>query len=221
MDIEKLKKVVKESFNLTQVSEKLYGNRYYGNRETIKNYIKEFDIDTSHFTYRGKKPTSFTVKIPTEKILVENSTYVSTTTLKKRLYKEGLKERICEECGQGEEWRGKKMSLILDHRNGVNNDNRIENLRIVCPNCNATFKTHGGKNMKLVEVKKKPSEEEKKKNIIDGQIKQRKVERPSYNQLMMEIKIFGYKGTGERYGVSDNAIRKWKKYYENNLATPK
>jgi hypothetical protein len=45
---------------------------------------------------------------------------------------------------QGEEWVGKKMSLILDHINGVNNDNRIEN-RIVCPNCNATLDTHCGK----------------------------------------------------------------------------
>lgn len=51
-------------------------------------------------------------------------------------------------CGQGEEWNGKKMSLILDHINGVHNDNRLENLRIVCPNCNATLDTHCGKNNK-------------------------------------------------------------------------
>lgn len=51
-------------------------------------------------------------------------------------------------CGQGEEWMGKKMSLILDHINGVHDDNRIQNLRIVCPNCNATLDTHCGKNVK-------------------------------------------------------------------------
>jgi hypothetical protein len=73
-------------------------------------------------------------------ILIENSSY-SRASLKDRLYKEGLKKRECELCGQGEEWVGKKMSLILDHINGVNNDNRIENIRIVCPNCNATLDT--------------------------------------------------------------------------------
>lgn len=74
-------------------------------------------------------------------LLVENST-TSRGAIKRNLYKEGLKERKCELCGQGEEWNGKKMSLILDHINGINNDNRLENLRIVCPNCNATLDTH-------------------------------------------------------------------------------
>jgi len=78
--------------------------------------------------------------------LIENSEYRHTSNLKERLYKEGLKKRECELCGQGEEWRGKKMSLILDHINGTNNDNRIKNLRIACPNCNATLDTHCGKN---------------------------------------------------------------------------
>ena len=57
-------------------------------------------------------------------------------------YKEGIKKRKCELCGQGEEWNGKHMSLILDHINGNPNDNRLENLQIVCPNCNATLPTH-------------------------------------------------------------------------------
>jgi hypothetical protein len=46
-----------------------------------------------------------------------------------KLYSEGFKERVCELCGQDETWNGKKISLILDHINGVNTDNRIENLR--------------------------------------------------------------------------------------------
>ena len=52
--------------------------------------------------------------------------------------------RVCELCGQGEEWRGRQMALILDHINGVADDNRLENLRIVCPNCAATLDTHCG-----------------------------------------------------------------------------
>ena len=53
-------------------------------------------------------------------------------------------------CGQDENWKGVKISLILDHINGIYNDNRIENLRIVCPNCNAGLDTFAGRNNKKV-----------------------------------------------------------------------
>jgi hypothetical protein len=96
-----------------------------------------------HFIHENNSTT----KINLCDILIENSSY-SRASLKDRLYKEGLKKRECELCGQGEEWVGKKMSLILDHINGVNNDNRIENIRIVCPNCNATLDTHCGKKIR-------------------------------------------------------------------------
>jgi len=48
-------------------------------------------------------------------VLVDNSNY-SRGTLKQRLFREGYKPRFCELCGQGEEWHGKPMGLILDHR---------------------------------------------------------------------------------------------------------
>ena len=85
---------------------------------------------------------------PLEQILVDGSTY-NRGKLKQRLYDEGLKQRRCEMCGQGEEWRGQPMSLILDHINGYPTDNRLENLRIVCPNCAATLETHCGRKNRL------------------------------------------------------------------------
>src|SRR5207245_1335080 len=77
-------------------------------------------------------------------ILVEGSSY-NRGHLKERLFVEGIKARRCEMCGQDEEWNGRTMSLILDHISGVGNDNRIDNLRIVCPNCAATLDTHCGR----------------------------------------------------------------------------
>jgi hypothetical protein len=62
---------------------------------------------------------------------------------------EGYKERACDMCGQGEIWPGRQLSLILDHVNGVRDDNRLDNLRILCPNCAATLDTHCGRKNRL------------------------------------------------------------------------
>ena len=214
-----LEKIVNSSNNYSEVTKKLGLKPFYGNRQTVKKYINLFEIPTNHFRLTssgGGNKKKFELK----DILIKDSQYLWTTNLKERLYNEGLKDRCCEICGQGEVWMGKNISLILDHINGINNDNQIENLRIVCPNCNATLSTHGGKNVKhLDKVINKcecgnPTFEKNKNCVKCSQIKQRKVERPNYLQLIDEINSLGYRGCGKKYGVSDNAIRKWKKHYE-------
>jgi hypothetical protein len=123
-----------------------------GNRTVLKRYAEEvWKIPVDHFEGSGSGDRSRIASIPLEAVLVRGSTY-ARTRLKQRLYRSGLKERRCAMCGQGEEWRGARMSLILDHVNGEATDNRLENLRIVCPNCAATLDTHcGRKNRKAVE----------------------------------------------------------------------
>lgn len=115
----------------------------------VKRFAKKYNIDLSHLKNNKEYLKDLHNKqlIPLSEILIENSSY-SRTCLKKRLYENGLKKRNCEKCGQGEIWNGEKISLILDHINGIRDDNRITNLRIVCPNCNATLETHCGKHLK-------------------------------------------------------------------------
>jgi len=122
-----------------------------GNWRTLKRYALEvWGIPVDHFdphaASRDALRRNQRTARPLEEVLVEGSSF-SRVQLKKRLYAEGLKTRQCELCGQGEQWRGRHMSLILDHVNGVNDDHRLENLRILCPNCAATLDTHCGRNV--------------------------------------------------------------------------
>src|SRR5207248_3110822 len=138
----------------------------------------------------------------------------------------------CELCGQGEIWRGRQMALILDHLNGVAEDNRLENLQIVCPNCAATLPTHCGRNGHVLADRdcarcgktfRPKSGQQRYCSRACGTRhdrrrtsypQRRKVDRPPHHQLLREVAALGYLGTGRRYGVSDNAIRKWLRAYE-------
>jgi hypothetical protein len=207
------------------------------NHRTLKKYVASWGIDTSHFDADAARRRRYDHRrLPLEEMLVENSRF-HRGHLKQRLFDEGLKERQCEECGQGEMWRGRRMSLILDHINGVYDDNRLENLRIVCPNCAATLETHCGRKNRIENLTRscglcgKPFvvryatqrycgrecgiRAPRKRGPRPGL---RKVERPPYEQLLEEIARFGYSATGRRYGVSDNAIRKWVRAYEREAA---
>lgn len=221
---ENLKNIVSTSKTYSEVLKKIGLRSAGSNFVTLKKYIKKYELNIEHFDPEKvridklKKNTENNLKKDLKNYLVENSNY-NRGHLKKRLYSEGLKKPKCELCGQGEIWRGKKMSLILDHINGVWNDNRLENLQIVCPNCNATLDTHCGKNltkkvMSQQDIEKK--EEEKKKNIYNSALKKRIVERPPYEELKKDVWNNGYSSVGRKYGVSDNSIRKWIKYYEKN-----
>lgn len=120
------------------------------NVKWIEKKIRELNIITCHWIGIGHlkgKSHSWTKKIPLASILVENSEYSSNTYLKKRLLDERILVYICYNCGINE-WMGKRLSLQLEHKNGINTDNRIENLELLCPNCHSLTETFAGKNIK-------------------------------------------------------------------------
>lgn len=118
-----------------------------GGHAILKKYADLWRISTAHFDpHAGRRRAGEQRRRSLDEILVRGSSY-SRGSLKRRLYAEGLKERRCERCGQTEVWCGRRMALILDHVNGVRDDNRLENLQIVCPNCAATLSTHCGRNL--------------------------------------------------------------------------
>ncbi len=125
-----------------------------GNYRIIQRHLHELRIDISHFTGKGwRRGSSVPIK-PGKNIsqlLVRGSSYQSHK-LKLRLFKAGMKPQQCEECGWSKRALDGRLPLELDHINGNNQDNRLENLRILCPNCHSLKPTHRGKNKKLARV---------------------------------------------------------------------
>jgi hypothetical protein len=228
---EAAREAIAASISLTEALRRLGLRPAGGNHATLRKYVEIWDIPTDHFDIAAacasrREPT------PLHLMLVENSTY-ERQSLKRRLFSEGLKERRCEMCGQGESWRGARMALVLDHVNGIWDDNRLENLRIVCPNCNATLETHCGR--KNQRRRSERSCERCGATFYPRYSAQRfcsrecgsrhttrhfrRVERPPYSQLRAEIAATSYRAVGRKYGVSDNAIRKWVRAYERDGAS--
>jgi hypothetical protein len=211
-----------------------------GNFRTIRKYCELWEISTEHFdqaaVIREHLARRRLAATPLSEIMVAGSTY-SRSHLKERLFAEGLKARACEMCGQGEEWRGGRLALILDHINGVGDDHRLPNLRVLCPNCAATLDTHCGRK-NVVRRPPRPCAHcgESFKPKYEGhrfcsracswrwprpaaaRPELRRVERPPYEQLRAAVERDGWSAVGRRYGVSDNAVRKWMRRYERELA---
>lgn len=118
---------------------------------------------------------------------------------------------------------------MLDHINGVRDDNRLNNLRLVCPNCNATLDTHCGKAARIPVVPRDcrgcglpypPKRPEQKycshgcaARHTDRSNAHRKAIRPPLDVLLVMIACGGYEAVGRRFGVSGNSIRKWVRDY--------
>jgi hypothetical protein len=139
-----LARAVAGSRSLTQVCRSLGYTPNGGVHRMVSGHVRRLGIDTSHFTgqgwAKGSAHSPARHRHSLDAILVERSPYCSTGHLRRRLIAAGLKPAHCEERGR-HEWRGQKLPLHLDHINGDHTDNRMENLRILCPNCHAITPT--------------------------------------------------------------------------------
>ena len=154
-DKEELIELCKNSYSYAEVLRKAGRAQGGGNQATLKKKIKEFNIDVSHFTGQRwqESPNQQNNIITREKyqlneIFVENSP-VAQKILRGYVERHQVIEYKCQTCGCNGEWQGGIISLELDHINGNNTDNRIENLRYLCPNCHALTDTYRGRNIAL------------------------------------------------------------------------
>ena len=227
---------VAASFSYSEALRRLGLRAVGGNHKLFRRWVDEiWKIPTDHFDPHARSRAVLERnKRPIEEYLVEHST-IKRDKLKRRLFKEGIKKPECEMCGQGEIWRGEVMAMILDHINGVPDDNRLENLRIVCPNCAATLETHCGRK-NASRVVKPPCEEcgrpfypstektrfcsqtcagREQRRKLGGvpHPERRKVERPPFDELIADVEAHGFCAVARKYDVSDNAVRKWIRQY--------
>jgi HNH endonuclease len=121
------------------------------NYSRVHRLVAQLKLDTSHWTGQGHLrggTHSWTPARPLSAILVDGSTYMDRYRLKKRLVAADLLPNACNVCGVTE-WQGKPLVLELDHINGVSDDHRLENLRLLCPNCHSQTDTYCGRNIRV------------------------------------------------------------------------
>ncbi|MFF5569265.1 HNH endonuclease [Streptomyces luteogriseus] len=141
---EELRAAVTESVSVAEVLRRLGRPGSGTQRAHLRRWIAEDQLTTEHFLgqahQRGK--TRMTSTRRPEDILVkqDGGRRTRTAVLRRALHEMGVPE-ACADCGIGPEWRGKPMTLEVDHINGDWSDDRLENLRLLCPNCHATTDT--------------------------------------------------------------------------------
>lgn len=134
-------KIISSASSYAEVLQKLgVSSSKSVNRAIIMQYVKNHDIDVQHFNTKNRILTA-------TDIFIEHST-VAHTTLRRRYQKGEYSKYECALCGLPPVWNGQELVLTLDHINGVSDDNRLSNLRWICPNCDMQLPTHGSKRLK-------------------------------------------------------------------------
>lgn len=241
---EDLVKAVAENYSISGVLRQLGLVPAGANYKVINRHIQEANLDTSHFRGQGwskgmKRPgRGFQPIYTLEEILTKDSSYKgASSTLKKRLLNEKVLNPICTIC-QITEWLGQPLVLHLDHINGDHNDHRLENLRLLCPNCHSQTETYCRTKSQVSETNRSESSE----IIASFPLKQsppkppkpptlcpqcqkpcsgkgrrcekcyrqslEKVGWPEPERLQTMVKDSSYIQVGKKLGVSDNAVRK-------------
>jgi hypothetical protein len=217
--LDEFKIIINESRTITECLQKFGLVNKGRNNKTFLTRVEKENISIEHIRKQSARVAQEGKRIPLENYLVEGRE-INGSRIKKKLVEVGLLKDECAVCGQLPVWNGKPLSLELDHINGNRFDNRIENLRIICPHCHSqtdTFRGRANKGKKFYQEVKKYECQDCGSEITCGasrctncyQKSQRKVMRPDRDILLAEIAELGYSGTGRKYGVSDNTVRKW------------
>ena len=215
-DKELIEEAVRVSNNYREVLRYLNIPISGNNSSTLKRKIKEYQINTSHFTFHS---TTAKKKKEINDYLVKGN-YIPTSKLKAKLFSSGLKQNVCEICGVNS-WLGKKLVCQLHHLNGDNSDNRLENLQILCPNCHSQTDNFCGQANSEERAKRfcadcgRELKSDSSIYCLSCASKRRKKVNITKEQLLTILRETGNRvQAAKKIGVSEACIRKWCKKFD-------
>ena len=209
---EECEEIVKNSKSIADVCRAFGIKPKGGNYKCVKHLLNEYNIDYSHFT--GRARTYATSYVEASEYL-NTDKKIKTSKLKNKLIKENIIENKCDICGLTS-WLDKPIVLQLHHIDGNPNNNSLENLQLLCPNCHSQTDNYcGSANTDKTKYYCKDCGAEITKRAtycsVCARKHSRKVEdRPEKDQLIQDyLELKSFVKIGNKYNVSDNAIRKW------------
>lgn len=220
---EEIVSIVDSSNSMTEAITKLgYKKGCHGPLETLEKFLKQNGLE-SNFLALKERAKANTVKLAknlnkkrdndynNEEIFTENSMF-QRITVRRRILKYNLIPYQCAECGITNSYNDKPLSLQLDHINGINDDNRLENLRWLCPNCHSQTETFTSKDPNKIKTKQREQKIKVAKKEIEKKILIE--ERKKYFDSIDTMK-YGWISKAEKdLGISHTQIRRWiNKYY--------
>jgi len=164
--------IVGECFSYSDIIRKVGLSDKGNNHKTAQKVVKYYCLNTDHFC----RISVGKLKPKDEELFCKDSEFSIKTIIAR--FREISKHK-CACCGI-KNWNGKPITLQVDHKNGDRNDNRKENLRMICPNCHSQTETWGNKKS-----------------------------RPPTSVLLEEISRSSMKKVSQKYGVSDKTVKKW------------
>lgn len=203
---EELANIVANSFSYRDCLRKCgYESNSGDATKALKERINLLGLSTEHFSHQ---PATIRTE---ENVFCENSTAEQSTL--RKFYKNKFPQKECSICGQSTSWNNLPLILILDHINGSNHDNRLENLRWVCPNCNSQLPTTNARNPNRSEYYCSDCGKKISRNSIRcphcNGVNNRIIERPTREELKKLIRTESFVSIGRKFNKSDNTIRKW------------